>query len=233
MGSYKQQLNEFYKGEMKREEVFSLGQPAAALRDCGMTDLEIIMTQKVANKVTRPEGSKHTSHGISRQIMKDLKKQLENPVMVFKNPEKNALIIVTDKQDNHNLPVVIAIHNSEQIAFEKKNVIKSIYGRVDFENYLLREERKANLVFTDKKRAEKLCRSVPLQLREETPTTSYNQNIPHPPPSVNTRDEKTSLSMAEWQKQIAAKKDEIGNENEITPERNQDNGRKAERTAHE
>jgi hypothetical protein len=148
--NYKQQLSRFYKGELGRYEAFSFGLPPQILVKHGMPNLEIIMTQSTARKSTRSDAKKRTGHNISRQIMKDLKNQINNPMIVIKNTEKNAFILVTDKKDSEGRPVVVVIHNSQAYNSRKINEIVSIYGRKDFVLYLQRQ--KENIVFEDKKR---------------------------------------------------------------------------------
>jgi len=195
--NYKQQLSRFYRNQMKESEVFKLGMTPDFLRENGMPALSMQMTQRVARKVTQPGGEGVVGHGISRQIMKDIKRQLENPVMIIGNPGKNAYVIVTDKNDYQGNPVIIAIHCNRKFERKRVNEIKSIYGRHNFEKYIKREKMKGNVIYMDEKKADGLRQSGGLQLPKEDATIVHENNIPCAGTDVNGKFEKT-LPMAGW-----------------------------------
>jgi hypothetical protein len=103
---------------------------------------------------------------------------------------KNSFLIVSDKKNNSNAPVVIAVHCGINSKFGLKNVVKSIYGKDDIGRYLANEDQKGNIVYEDKKRAGMLRPSIGVQSPKVTANISSALTIPQPPPPVNTQNEK-------------------------------------------
>jgi len=145
--NFKQQLAAFFRGELKRHEVIFLGQTPPILLEHGMSNLGIFISQATLKKVYRPQDSVATGHGISRQILKTVKEQIENPLMILKGNSNKSFVIVTEKIDCNKRPVVVAIHSDVDFVFEKRNEIKSIHGRNDFDCYIKREIEKGNLLY--------------------------------------------------------------------------------------
>jgi hypothetical protein len=175
--NFKQQLKSYLKGTMLSSDVFNLGKPSETIKNCGMPDHEIIMTQKTVKKVIASEDSKKTGHGISRQVLKGLKGALNNPVMIIKGSMPGSLLIVSDKKDLKNRPIVIAIHSCSNSKFGIKNEIRSIYGRNNFSQYLEKETKNDSIIFEDKNRANMLRPSRGVQFPKVTANIDSKDNI--------------------------------------------------------
>jgi hypothetical protein len=173
--NYKLQLIKFYKRELGRHEVFDLGNTPPLLLKHGFTQSKIYMTKSTMVKCTRKPEPKKTGHDISRNVMKYLEKHIANPILIIKKEKEDSFVLVTDRNDKECRPIVIGIEkNGNNNLYE----IKSVFGRSDFEAYIAREKEKGNVLYEDKKRAEKLCRSVRQQYQEATTAHDSNNTIP-------------------------------------------------------
>ncbi len=93
------------------------------LRKLGFNNHRITITPKVTAKITR-------DHGLSANIIKQIPRQLANPVMVFDSIKKDGSKVgLTDLFDGDGQPVTIVIFPDGRIEHLTVNPISSAYGR--------------------------------------------------------------------------------------------------------
>lgn len=73
-------------------------------------------------------------HKLTPEILKQVPKQINNPVAIFKNNQnkpRNSYVILTELYDKNNKPVIAALHAQRKQRRFEVNRIASIYGRND------------------------------------------------------------------------------------------------------
>ena len=177
-----------------------MGRTTEILQRLGAKDLPLIMRQSNLHKCIRePKGSK-SAHQIDRKLIEQLPQAIEKPVLVIDNPQKSGLLVLTDQTDFKGRGIVVSIHLQTSIYGQAVNEVKSIYGREELKEFLLRE--KDYIVYLDKQKAKFLPPSIEKQYLKAPTRLDYNKNITDFEQTVNPQNEKSTRASPEIVKDI-------------------------------
>lgn len=89
----------------------------------------------------------------------------------------DSIAIISDAIDKDNNKILIAIKLKETRKEIQVNEIKSVYGKTNLREYLIKNADKNQVNIINKKKAEKLSRVLGLQLPTTLIASSYNKNV--------------------------------------------------------
>lgn len=114
---------------------------------------------------------------LSRNIIESLPEQIVHPVFLIQDKIRNSLALITNFTDKNGCPILIAIKLNEIRKEILVNEIKSIYGKTNLKEYLIKHinENQCNII--DKEKAERLSRVIGLQLPTTLTAFSHDLNI--------------------------------------------------------
>lgn len=188
----------------------SMGTTPDVLKMLGLPDSKIRITGAVIQKVMGEhlgidKGDHSHIHNLTPETLKQLPKQMNNPVAVFKSSTRKDSYVVltelneTDSKTGKNKPVVSALH----INLGKGNVevidVRSVYGRFDSQ---LTKAFRDDLLYLNKTKGQQFLKTHPLQLHWDL-TSDAN---------LSMRDIKTESDLSQYQ---SAKNNQ---ETQINPE---------------
>lgn len=177
---YLEQIENYYRNTIDHTQPVIIGQTTNALSIAGADkSLDLTINIKTLNKCTGSPENIYHGHLLERSIIEQLPLQLENPIMIFKNAEKNSLICITDLQDSsgHGIMIAVALeHTNHQ---HMVNRISSLYGKERIFNYISAQLSQNNLIAANKEKADIMLRSRGLYLPKEETYISYDDTIPY------------------------------------------------------
>jgi len=120
-------------------------------KNMGLKDAKIFMANSVLKKLKR-------KHHLTDEMIKDVKKAIENPVAIMKIDRK--LLVVTDLKDFENSPVIAILGTTKEEERLDGNFIMSVYGRKNIVNYMYNQvsDSGASVMFMDFDKIEYLKR---------------------------------------------------------------------------
>ena len=180
----------------------NLGNTPKALTDLGLKDRPMLMTanhiysisvsEEQAKKENRYWKNMHY-HNLGAELVKQLPDALKNPVAILKsnNDDSNTdIVIVTSLADKNNSPVIAAIKvdgdgyvNNIEI---KTNLIKSAYGKDNFNGYFKRAVDDNRLLIFNNKKSQELTKIPGVQFPDNLLSLDLNDNVAHYREIVNT-----------------------------------------------
>nr|DAV87268.1 MAG TPA: nuclease [Caudoviricetes sp.] len=175
----------------------SMGTTPDVLKMLGLPDSKIRITGAVIQKVMGEylgidKGDHSHIHNLTPETLKQIPKQMNNPVAVFKSStRKDSYVILTelnetDSKTGKNKPVVSALH----INLGKGNVevidVRSVYGRFDSQ---LTKAFRDDLLYLNKTKGQQFLKTHPLQLHWDL-TSDAN---------LSMRDIKTEADLSQYQ----------------------------------
>lgn len=175
----------------------SMGTTPDVLKMLGLPDSKIRITGAVIQKVMGEylgidKGDHSHIHNLTPETLKQLPKQMNNPVAVFKSSTRKDSYVVltelneTDSKKGKNKPVVSALH----INLGKGNVevidVRSVYGRFDSQ---LTKAFRDDLLYLNKTKGQQFLKTHPLQLHWDL-TSDAN---------LSMRDIKTESDLSQYQ----------------------------------
>lgn len=177
---YLEQIENYYRNTIDHSQPVIIGQTTNALSIAGADkSLDLTINIKTLNKCTGSPENIYHGHLLERSIIEQLPLQLENPIMIFKNAEKNSLICITDLQDSsgHGIMIAVALkHTNHQ---HMVNRISSLYGKDRIFNYISAQLSQDNLIAANKEKADIMLQSRGLYLPKEETYISYDDSIPY------------------------------------------------------
>lgn len=175
---YLAQIEKYYQGNLDRTQPLVVGKTTNALALAGADrNLDIIINPRTLDKCTGSPDTIYHGHSLERGILEQLPAQLRNPVMIFKNTDRNSLVAITDLKDSAGHGVMIAVALEQKSKRHIVNRISSIYGKDRIFNYINNQISLNNLVAANKTKADIMLQSRGLQLPKEETYISYNDSI--------------------------------------------------------
>lgn len=150
-----QVLNKTYP---RRSMLVVLSQTPDLLKRIGLEDLPITMTQKHLYTIINKQGKyKYVNyHNLGVDLIKKLPISIRQPLKVLlSNTKADSIVIVTDLTDKENRPVIASIKMNgigridEQ--FIKTNVLTSLYGKDNYNNFIKKSIANDNLLYDKEK----------------------------------------------------------------------------------
>ena len=96
--------------------------------------------------------SQSKGHNLGIGTIKATRKELSNPVAILKSgTQKDSFVAFINRVDEHNNPIMVAVHLDKQGRTNISNEVASIYGRSQYENFIKEQRAKGNVVYENKK----------------------------------------------------------------------------------
>ena len=177
---YLEQIENYYRNTIDHTQPVIIGQTTNALSIAGADkSLDLTINIKTLNKCTGSPENIYHGYLLERSIIEHLPLQLENPIMIFKNAEKNSLICITDLQDSSGHGIMIAVALEQLNKQHAVNRISSLYGKDRIFNYISAQLSQDNLIAANKEKADIMLQSRGLHLPKEETYISYDDTIPY------------------------------------------------------
>ncbi len=133
------------------------------LQQIGVPDLQLVMKTSTLHKcIRKPKGSR-SAHNLKREIIECIPEQIEAPVFVIRDVERNSFVIIGSERDHNSNPLLIVIQINNVIYGKKVNEVKSIYGKEHLQEYLNKQSID-NIYIMDKEKAKILSPSTEFRL---------------------------------------------------------------------
>ncbi|MBO5093175.1 MAG: hypothetical protein J6C33_02325 [Lachnospiraceae bacterium] len=174
---YLEQIDKFYKGKLKSFQIIELGNTPDIIVNIGAKKLPLVMKQSNLRKCIREPRGSRSAHQIDREFIENLPAQIENPVLLTKDENRNSIVLISDYKDKNGFYTLIAVQREQIVNGKLVNEIKSIYGKEHLKEYLLKPEIRNELKIIDNKIAKELFRVIGLQLPKALTTLDYKTTI--------------------------------------------------------
>ena len=174
---YLEQIDKFYKGKLKSFQIIELGNTPDIIVNIGAKKLPLVMKQSNLRKCIREPRGSRSAHQIDREFIENLPAQIENPVLLTKDKNRNSIVLISDYKDKNGFYTLIAVQREQIVNGKLVNEIKSIYGKEHLKEYLLKPEIRNGLKIIDNKIAKELFRVIGLQLPKALTTLDYKTTI--------------------------------------------------------
>lgn len=117
------------------------------------------------------------THGLTPELLAQIPEALQRPAMIFESTKgKDALVAVTQLQDNLDRPVIVAIHLERKTGFNTINKVASIYSKDDAGETFTQWAKGGLLRYADTKNP-LLLTSNGVQFSQEKLVADFGQNI--------------------------------------------------------
>ena len=137
-----------------------LGTTPKPLIQAGLSDLRMrINKQKLGRiKTEHPE--------MTAELIKQIPRELNNPVAVFKNTKENSVpnsyVVLTEVVANNGQSVIVAMHANKVDRALEFNKLASVYGREESKRYIANMAKYADVRFLDMEKAGRISRQLQL-----------------------------------------------------------------------
>lgn len=182
----------------KGETVLVKDETPFALRQVGLRNLPMLTTQKHLSDAlhAKSEDNPHW-HGLSLSVLKGLPNYFENPVMIMDSMSNSgSIVVVTDKFDNDNLPIIASIRPDGTGLYNKikieSNFVTGYYGKKNFGNFLEKNLSNNTVLYWDKEKSLNLLGAIRLQLPQVLTSLDSDTIIRKSRAFVNSQDKKNS-----------------------------------------
>lgn len=165
------EVDQALAGELSQYNALKVCDTPEILIQAGCQPLPMLYTQKHLRDAVHPKGKNSHWHGLSVEQVKQLPELMQEPVMLFDsisphNPENMLIALLAADQENMPLIVSLRANGTGTYDLEKvpTNFITSIYGRVNFAQYLERVTEADALLYWNKEKSQELFRVLGLPL---------------------------------------------------------------------
>lgn len=165
------EVDQALAGELSQYNALKVCDTPEILIQAGCQPLPMLYTQKHLRDAVHPKGKNSHWHGLAVEQIKQLPELMQEPVMLFDsisphNPENMLIALLAADQENMPLIVSLRANGTGTYDLEKvpTNFITSIYGRVNFAQYLERVTEANALLYWNEKKSQELFRVLGLPL---------------------------------------------------------------------
>lgn len=152
--NFAKQVDAIKNGIFPQRDMLTLGKTPQVLKDIGLPDLPITMTQRHLDTIMNESGKYKNAnyHGLGEEIVKKLPEAINNPLDIVKSNTKDDSIVLTtylaDKNDN-TVIASIKIDGTGKINNIEidSNVLTSAYGRNNYEKFMEENIKNGNLLY--------------------------------------------------------------------------------------
>ena len=152
--NFSKQIDAVKNGTFPKNDMLVLGKTPQVLKDIGLADLPITMTQKHLDTIMNESGKYVGAnyHNLGENIVKQLPEAINNPLDVVKSNTKDDSIVLTtylaDKQDR---PIIASIKidglGRVNDIIINTNVMTSAYGRNNYDKFMQDNLKNGNLLY--------------------------------------------------------------------------------------
>lgn len=152
---YKKDLSN--KINLKTSQLLMLGK-MPLYKILGFSDKPFGLPVNVIDKATK------NKHFVKDETIENLQFLIANPVMVMKSiTQYNSLVAILSDTDKNNNQIIAILKDTNN----KINVIPSVYGKDNFNNFIKNNIEEKNIIYFDDKKISKYIRPQELQLLKE------------------------------------------------------------------
>ncbi len=152
--NFSKQVDEVINGTFPKNDMLVLGKTPQALKDIGLSDLPITMTQKHLETIMNESGKYKNAnyHNLGIDIVKQLPEAINNPLDIVKsNTDSNSIVLTTYLSDKQDRTIIASIKidgrgTVNDIRIDT-NVMTSAYGRNNYEKFMEDNLKNGNLLY--------------------------------------------------------------------------------------
>jgi hypothetical protein len=154
---YREKLTEAFNGTINMGLLLPLGAIPKGYVTLKLNEGDIKIPVHVVKKATDPSIKQHN---VRMETIERLPELLANPVFVFNSlTDEKALVAIVDAKDKSGRPVLVAMRPTKN----GLNTISSIYGRNNFDGFILSNINAKSTLWVDEKKALNTVRPLELQ----------------------------------------------------------------------
>lgn len=165
------EVDQALAGELSQYNALKVCDTPEILIQAGCQPLPMLYTQKHLRDAVHPKGKNSHWHGLSVEQVKQLPELMQEPVMLFDSisphNQRNMLVALL-AVDQESMPIIVSLQangtGTYDLAKVPTNFITSIYGRVNFAQYLERVTEADALLYWNKEKSQELFRVLGLPL---------------------------------------------------------------------
>lgn len=154
-------------GNRTAQPIIDVGTTPDVLKMLGLPDVNVVISGAVLHKVM------HGKHNVTPETLKQLPKQINNPVAVMKSEtQANSYVVLTELTERENgkdKPVIAALHLKRSSQGLELINIASVYGR---SNAQIQRGLENDLLYWNKEKGAKFLDNLTLQLRSPLSSNS-------------------------------------------------------------
>lgn len=152
--NFAKQVDKVINGTFPQNDMLVLGNTPQVLKDIGLTDLPITMTQKHLDTIMNSSGKYKNAnyHDLGIDIVKQLPEAINNPLDIVKsNTKDDSIVLTTYLADKNSNPVIASIKidgrgTVNDIRIDT-NVMTSAYGKSNYDNFMKKNLEQGNLLY--------------------------------------------------------------------------------------
>lgn len=191
--NFSKQVDKVIKGTFPQKDMLTLGKTPQVLKEIGLPDLPITMTQKHLDTIMNESGKYKNAnyHGLGEDIVKQLPEAINNPLDIVKsNTKDNSIVLTTHLADKNDNTVIASIKidgkgKVNDIIIDT-NVMTSAYGKSNYDSFMKKNLNNGNLLYDiDRGVIKKLSRQGSNYLGLTTSTSTARLQSPRNANSIN------------------------------------------------
>lgn len=179
-----------------------MGKTPKVLTDLGLDQLPMLITSKHIDTIMNASGPdpRANYHGLGKELVKQIPKALENPVMVMMSNTKpdQSIVVLTTLKDSSGNPVISAIQFNGKGLYNQArvqaNVVTSTYGKKFINNFIQKAVNENRVLYFDKQKSQQLNQDPGVQFPDVLSTTDFSSNIARLKEFVNRARTNNSIS---------------------------------------
>lgn len=193
--NFSQTIDDFINGKINPYAQIFVCKTTQAMLACGAKDLDVIINQSTLRKIMSDDVNKYKHpHNLDEKIIKSIPEELSNPIMILNGSEPSSIVLISNLTDKSNQNIIISCKlNSEKSMYEV-NEITSVYPKNNITNYINNQLSNKKLIGCNKKRANRLLKSLGLQSSEVEASIDYTDIIPSSDKNVNNQISENSVN---------------------------------------
>ena len=165
------EVDQALAGELSQYNALKVCDTPEILIQAGCQPLPMLYTQKHLRDAVHPKGKNSHWHGLSVEQVKQLPELMQEPVMLFDSisphNQRNMLVALL-AVDQESMPIIVSLQANGTGTYDLEkvptNFITSVYGRVNFAQYLDRVTDANALLYWNEKKSQELFRVLGLPL---------------------------------------------------------------------
>lgn len=165
------EVDQALSGELSQYNALKVCDTPEILIQAGCQPLPMLYTQKHLRDAVHPKGKNSHWHGLSVEQVKQLPELMQEPVMLFDSisphNQRNMLVALL-AVDQESMPIIVSLQANGTGTYDLEkvptNFITSVYGRVNFAQYLERVTDANALLYWNEKKSQELFRVLGLPL---------------------------------------------------------------------
>ncbi len=181
-------IDDFLNGNINPYAQIFVCKTTKAMLACGAEDLDVIINQSTLRKIMSNDTAKYQHpHNLDKNIIKSIPNELNDPIMILNGSELSSIVLISNLTDENNRNIIISCKLNSTKSIYEVNEITSIYPKNNLANYINVQLKNHNLIGCNKKRANRLLKSLGLQSSEVEASIDYTNIISNSDRNVNIK----------------------------------------------